>query len=139
MTLGTSGYGTVLYRETDTPGTFEVVEEIFNLGGPSESLETIDATHMQSAGARREYIASLLDSGEMTFEANFLPQAAVQSAIRADISNRTRRKWRVAWTDEATTTYEFEGFVTQWEPSAQIDDKLSISGGIKITGPVTKL
>lgn len=138
--LATSGYGTILYRERPgSPGTFDVVEEIFNLGGPSESLETIDCSHLTSPGARREFIASLLDSGEMTFEANFLPQAAIQAACRGDLSNRTLRKWRVAYTDEATTTYEFNAFVTSWEPSAQVDDRLSVSAAMKITSEITKL
>lgn len=138
--FATSGYGTLLYRERSSgSGTFDLVEEIFNLGGPSESLETIDTTHMTSPGARREFIASLLDSGEMTFEANFLPQAAIQAACRSDLSNRTLRKWRVAFTDESTTTYEFNAYVTQWEPSAQVDDKLSVSAAMKITSEVTKL
>jgi hypothetical protein len=134
MTEAVSGYGTLLMRERPgSPGTFDVVEEIYNLSGPGESLDTIEATHMTSPGARREYIASLLDSGEMSFEANFLPQAAVQGGCRDDMNSRTLRTWRLQFSDDDVTTYEFDAFVTQWEPSANVDDKLTVAGTLKIS------
>ena len=138
-TMAVAGYGTLLLRESDTPGTFELVEEIFNLSGPGEKMDTIEATHMTSPGARKEYIASLLDSGEMSFEANFLPQAAIQKACKGDLNNRTLKKWRITYADESATTYEFDAFVTQWEPGAQVDDKLNVSGTLKITSEIEEI
>lgn len=137
MTEAVAGYGTLLMRERpETPGTFDTVEEIFNLSGPGESLDTIECTHMTSPGARREYIASLLDSGEMSFEANFLPQAAIQGACRADMNARTLITWRLQFADDDLTTYEFDAYVTQWEPSANVDDKLSVAATLKISSTI---
>lgn len=143
VTLGGDGTGAVTdITATNLTGgvaeAFTTVAEVTNISGPSESLETIDATHMTSPGARREYIASLLDSGEVSFDLNFLPSDANQNGVRNDISNRVRRRWQIVWTDESLTTYEFDGFVVQWEPSAQIDDKLAVSASLKVTGQVTK-
>lgn len=138
-TQAVSGYGTLLFRKNPTTDAFELVEEIYNLGGPGESMDTIEATHMTSPGARREFIASLIDSGEMSFEANFLPQAAIQSACRADLSARRLGTWRLQFNDESSTTYEFDAFVTNWEPNAQVDDKLNVSGALKITSTIDEV
>ena len=138
-TQGTSGFGTLLQRGDGATPTeaFTTVAEVTNLSGPSEGLEVIDATHMESPSSYREYLPSLLDSGEITFDLNFLPAVAAQTGVRTDMLNRTKRNWQIVFTDSGTTTYSFAGFVTAFEPSAQIDDKLSASATIKVTGPVT--
>lgn len=137
-TVGTSGFGTLLKRGDGTSNeTFTTVAEVVNISGPGESLELIDATHMESPSSYREYIPSLLDSGEVTFDMNFLPNDANQSGLRTDLTGRTKRNWQLVFTDSNTTTYSFAGYVTSIEPSAQIDDKLSASATIKVTGPVT--
>lgn len=137
-TVGTSGFGTLLKRGDGTSNeTFTTVLEVVNISGPGETLELIDATHMESPNAYREYIPSLLDSGEITFDLNFLPGNATQTVLRTDLTNRTKRNWKLVFTDSALTTYVFAGYVTSHEPGAQIDDKLSCSVTIKVTGPVT--
>lgn len=115
---------------------FTPVAEITNISGPDETLELIDATHMGSPGARREFIPSLLDSGEVTLDLNFLPSDTNQNGLRQDMNNRVKRNFQIVWTDLATTTYTFAGYVTNHTKSAQIDDKLSASVTIKVTGDI---
>lgn len=142
VTLGGDGTGVVTTATvTNLAGgvaeAYTAVAEVNNISGPSEALETIDVTHLTSPSARREFIASLLDSGECSFDLNFLPSDANQSGVRSDLSNRVRRRWQIVYTDESLTTAEFDAFVTSWEPSAQVDDKLGVSAGLKVTGPVS--
>lgn len=137
-TVATSGFGTILkIGNGATAEVFTAVSEVVNITGPGESLETIDATHMQSPSNYREFIPSLLDSGEVTLDLNFLPGTAGQTVIRTALTGRTKKNWKLVFTDSALTTYKFAGYVTAFEPSAQIDDKLSASCTIKVTGPVT--
>lgn len=144
VTLGGDGTG-VVTAAAEAPlasGVDELytsVAEIINISGPSESMDTIEATHMTSPGARREYIASLLDAGEVSGEMNFLPGDANQQGFRDDLNNRVRRRWQIVYTDESLTTYEFNAFVTSNEPSANVDDKLTASFTLKVTGEVEKL
>ena len=136
-TAGTSGFGTFLKRGDGTSSeTFTTILEVVNISGPGETLELIDATHMESPSNYREYLPSLLDSGEVTFDMNFLPSAANQVGVRTDLTGRTKRNWELIFTDSTATKYSFAGYVTSLEPSAQIDDKLSYSATIKVTGPV---
>lgn len=137
-TQGTSGFGTLLKRgDGASSEAFTTIAEVTNITGPGESLEVIDATHMESPSGYREYIPSLLDSGEVTFDLNFLPADSNQSGLRTDLTGKTKRNFQLVFTDSGTTTYSFAGYVTSFEPSAQIDDKLSASCTIKVTGPVT--
>lgn len=137
-TVGTSGFGTLLQTgDGATSEAFTTIAEIVNISGPGESLEMIDATHMESPNTYREYIPSLLDSGEITFDMNFLPALAAQTTLRTDLTGRTKRNFKLIFTDTGTTTYSFAGYVTSFEPNAQIDDKLSASATIKVTGPLT--
>lgn len=115
---------------------FEEVAEVTNISGPDETLELIDATHMGSPGARREFIPSLLDSGEITLDLNFLPSDTNQNGLREDLNNRVRRHFRLVWTDLAQTVYGFSAYVTNHSKSAQIDDKLTASVTLKITGDI---
>lgn len=137
-TIGTSGFGTLLQRGDGTSNeSFTTVLEVVNISGPGETLELIDATHMESPSSYREYIPSLLDSGEITFDVNFLPNSTTQNVLRTDLTGRAKSNWQLVFTDSNTTTYSFAAYVTSHEPSAQIDDKLSASITLKVTGPVT--
>lgn len=118
---------------------FTTIAEITNISGPQNTLELIDATHMESPDAFREYIPSLLDGGEISFDLNYLPADANQLGLRDDLLARTRRNFHIVWTDTGGTTDLFSGYVTDFTPSAQIDDKLSASCTIKVTGPITRL
>lgn len=118
---------------------FTTIAEVTNISGPGRSLETIDATHMESTDAYREYLPSLKDGGELNFDLNYLPADANQLGLSEDMENRIRRNFRIVWTDVANSTDQFSGYVTSFEPSAQIDDKLSASCTIKVTGAIQRL
>lgn len=136
---GTITARTVTATSGGTNGTevFTTISEVVNISLNGRSLELIDATHMESPNTHREYIASLLDSGEVQLDLNFLPGTAAQSGLETDRTNRTKRNFQLVWTNSPATTYSFSGYVTGFDASAAIDDKLSASATIKITGPIT--
>ena len=128
---------TALATGTDGTEAFTTIAEVTNISGPEFQLETIEATHMESTDGFREYLASLRDSGEVSFDLNFLPGNANQKGLTDDLVAGVRRNFKIIWTDAASTPFEFAGFVTSFSANAQIDDKLSASATIKVTGPIT--
>lgn len=136
---GTITARTVTATSGGTNGTevFTTIAEVVSINGPGQKLDLIDATHMESPNAFREYIPSLLDGGEVSFDVNFLPGNANQAGLRTDLTSRTKRNFQLVWTDSAPTTYSFAGYVTAFEPSAKIDDKLMASVTVKITSDIT--
>ena len=105
---------------------------------PSMSRDTIDASHEQSPGAWREFIGGLKDAGEVKLELNFVAAGAAATALAAEmdlvVGSETKTR-RIVFTDGAY--FEFEGFLTGWEPDAPIDDKMTASATFKVTGKPT--
>lgn len=137
-TVGSSGFGTLLKRgDGATVESFATVAEVKSISGPSLSMETIDATHMESPSGFREWLPSFKDGGEVTFDLNFLPATAAQTGLTTDFRNRTKRNWKIFWPNTGTTKWSFSGYVTGFTPSAAVGDILAASATIKVTGDVT--
>ena len=127
--LATSGYGTVLNRIA-TP-----IAEVQSITGPGIALGTAEATHLSSPDAWREYIATLLEGGEVSFDLNFLP-AVHELDLLADMIARVPQDFTIEWTDVATTVWGFSAFVTKFTPTAPVEGKLTASCTLKVSGPV---
>lgn len=123
---------------TNGAEVFTTIAEVTNIAGPEIGLELIDATHMESTNAYREYIPSLLDAGEVTLDVNFLPQNTTHKNVIADVEARVRRNFQMVWTDSSPTTWAFAAYVTKFAPSAQIDDRLMAAITLKVSGAVTR-
>ena len=136
--VATAGYG-CLFKIGDGAGSevFATIAEVTSIDGPGLSMDTIEVTHMESPNAAREYIAGLKDGGEISLELNLLPDDTNQTALRTCWMNRTLRNFKVSWTDTTPAVWSFAGFVTSYQPSAAVDDKLSCSVTIKLTGVPT--
>lgn len=119
---------------SDGTEVFTTVAEVKSLSGPNLAAAVIDVTSMDSANNTREFITSLIDPGELSFQVNFLPGLASQQALVTDMKNRTRRNFKIVWTDTAGTTWSFAGIITSFQPSSATEEALSASVTIKVTG-----
>ncbi len=124
------GLGTLLKQGVTT------IAEVVSISGPGLKRDTIDATNMGSTAPGREYIFGLLDGGEVTLEVNFLPGDTTQQGLYHNmISGTTYLPFSIVWTDG--TTWTFNAFVTAFQPTGKVEDKLSASITLKITGVPT--
>lgn len=139
MTLAKHAYQTLLkIGDGGGPEVFTTVAEVVNIGGPSLSADVIDVTSHDSPGAHREKIAGLLDAGEVSLELNFIPTAATQgnvSGLLRDYRNRNVRNFQLVF--PGGTTWAFAALVTNYEPGANVEDKLSLSVTLTVTGQPT--
>lgn len=141
MTSAIGAYGTLLkIGDGGGPETFTTVAEVVNISAPSLALDTIDVTNHSSTAAWREFVAGLLDAGEVTFDINYIPTAATHNATNGlirDLKNRTKRNFKLVFPDSGSTTWDFSAYVTGFEPDAPVDDKLAASVTLKLTGQPT--
>lgn len=135
MSDALAAYGTLIKRETTTPGTFATIAEVKSISGPNMSSDVIDVTTHSSAasGAWREKIASLIDAGELSFDINFIPSAQGHKDLRTDFTSRVKRNFQIVFPDAGPTTWDIQGIVTSFEMEAPTDDVLSASITITIT------
>jgi len=129
------GFG-VLFKVGDgaTVEAFATLAEVIGLSGPGLSMDTVESTHTESANAAKEYIAGLIDGGEISVDLNFLPANATHTSLISDWQNRTLRNFQIVWPDTANTTWSFAGFVTNYEPSSPIEDRMTASVSVKLSG-----
>lgn len=129
-----SGMGIYLQRN----GT--EIAEVFDIGGPEFTAETIDVTHLRSPAFWREKIANLKDGGELTFSVNLIlsnPTHNAATGLLSTLAGQTappRDTWDMVFPDAAGTIWTLYGPLTGYKTGAQIDDKLQAEITVTISG-----
>lgn len=120
------------------------IAEVTNIKGPSFKADTIEATHLRSPGFWREYIGSLKDGGELTFDINMIladPTHNAATGVLAPFNSAgasQRDDWDLVFPDAASTVWSFGGFITGYEVAdIAIDGKLSASITVQVSGQPT--
>lgn len=133
------GYGTLFASGNGaSPEIFTTLGEVTAITPPGWARDTVDATHEQSPGAHREFIAGLADAGEVSMDINFVPGGAATAALEAEkalTGSSAAINRRITFPDGSYMT--FVGILTAVEPDAPIDDKMSASVTLKVSGVPT--
>lgn len=128
------GHSSTFERSSDgtSGGAFSTVGELLSLSGPGIARDTIDATHSASPERWREFISGLKDAGEISLEVNFVPGNATTTAALSDINTDTAGYYKLTFPD--ATEWAFAAFMTGVEVSDPIDDKMTATFTLKLTG-----
>jgi len=141
MSNAISAFGTLLkIGDGGSPESFTTIAEVKDISGPSLSLDTEDVTSHASSGGWEEHIGTILRSGEVSFDINFIPTHATHDAstgLIADMKNRTVRNFQLVFPDASSTTWAFSALVTGFEPSEPVAGSLGASVTLKLTGEPT--
>ena len=115
-------------------GVLTQLDELLSVTPPNPQIEEVEATHMGSTA--REFIAGLTDFGEGEFEFNFIPHNATDQLIRAAISDRVQRSFKIVLPRAAGDTQEITGecIVKGWVPNDPIDDRMTATLTVRYTG-----
>jgi predicted secreted protein len=135
-----SSYGTEIYRGTSGAGT--LIAQVQNISGPGLSLDTEDVTSHDSTGGWAEFIGTILQPGEVSFDINYAPTAYTHDAttgLIADLVGREVRNFKLIFPDTGTTEWLFSALVTGFEPSEPVAGALSASVTMTLTGQPTLL
>lgn len=131
-------FGTILKRgDGGGPETFATIAQVTNVTGPGYSADTADVTAHDSPSGFREFIATLVDSGEVTLELVFDPDAVTHIGLRTDMVARILRNFQLIWPDASNSQTDFAAYVTGIEPSAPVDDALRASVTLKVNSTPT--
>ncbi len=119
-----------------SPGALVAIAEVFDFTPPNETTDVVEATHFGSPDAMREFIAGLTDPGEISFEMNFVPGSASETAILAWKTARAAREACITFPNGWTWT--FNAIFTGYEPAAPLDDKMTATVTAKVSGSVLR-
>lgn len=127
-----AGVGTEFRRWSGT--AWVSIAEVNSITGPGMTRETIDVTSLDSTGGYREFIASFRDAGTVQLNMNF--SRTTYDLMKADFESNELQLYEIVLPDAETTSFEFNGFVTECPLNIPTDDKISSDVVIKISGSV---
>lgn len=141
MSDALSAIGTLLkIGDGAGPEVFTTIGEVGNISGPGLSTGVIDVTNHSSPDYTQEILAGLKSAGEVTFSINYIPTHATHNATTGlirDWKNRTKRNFQLVWPDAGGTTWSFAAYVTGFQPTAPVEDKLAADVTLTIAGAPT--
>lgn len=130
-TTAAIGYQT-LFGIKNGGGTYDNVAEVIRVKPPSYSRDAVEATNMDSADSFREYVAGLMDGGEVQIELNYVPATSdvLVAAMVAGAGN-------FQITMPNGVKFQFRAIVTSYEPDTPLEDRMTASATFKISGKPT--
>lgn len=137
-----AGRSSVLQYSTNPPSIpFNELAEVKNISFSGTKADLADVTNMES-GNYREWLPTLLDSGELSFTGNLIANDTSEADILGFFSGQTLVEWEVVLPPSpnfptTTGTYSFSAYVTKYERSIPHDKEASVSGSLKITGAIS--
>lgn len=138
------GYGALLQKsDGNSPENFVSILGIKSITGPNISRDTIDTTDMSGDGWRT-FVGGLVDGGEVSFDANFLPADDTQNQEAGGFlasfdltSCDSVEAWRILLPECAGHSegyFEFNGIVSGDSITIPMADLMAFSGTIKVSG-----
>lgn len=118
-----------------SPEVFTPVVELFQLGGPDLSKDSVELTNTDSLNKFREFVPGLKSGGTLSISGNLIKASMDQMLAEYNKSGRTN--YRVTVPADVAFQMDFEGFVTSFPPDVPIDDRMTFQASIQISGPVT--
>lgn len=128
-----AAYGTQLKRAGTT------LVALQSLSGPNLQAETIDVTTHDSASAVREFVAGLIDAGEISGVMVYDPNVASQQQYWTDLLARTTQAYTIVFPHTGgIETVAFNAMVTGFGPiEAQPDGAVTAPFTLKVSGVPT--
>lgn len=127
MSDGTFGNGATLNLGGNT------ISELTNIGLPGMSADDIDITTHNDADRVRQFIKGLIDPGEIAIEGNML--YTDYANLYASMTTTSLESITVTLpTSPSVTKFEANGYLKGLEGSSPHDEKIDMSGSLKISG-----
>lgn len=130
----TAAIGTILKKETVSgSGVFTAVAEVMKLKGPTETLDTIEVTNLDSQGTK-EFIQGLHDGGDVSFSVNYNVTHEPLRVFGPPVN------WQIylPLVNGVTLGHlSFAGFLTKFDRSFDEKSQLIVDMSIKVTGLVS--
>jgi len=143
---GTSGGGGVVAAAASQALTggalathgFTKISGLRNFSHSGVTTNVVDATSADSPDRFSQKQVGFISAGNISFEMIFDAADASQATMEADWRNGAQRLYRLTLADDDTTTFDFRGFVANFDMSVQLEEVTSRSCTIELTGPMLR-
>ena len=121
-----------------TPEIFATIAEVKDIKGPAMKADVEDATSHDSTEGWKEYIPTLIEGGDVSFDIQFVPTGATHSYVAGVLKlmvDRTLRNFRLLFPD--TTTWTLPAYVTEFTPENTLKGISMASITLQVSGKPT--
>lgn len=136
------GYGAYVEISTgDSPDVMTTMDEVYTITPPNFTFDTVDVSHMQSPGRKREYISGMGDGGDFSFEMNYVPGSTADDflfALQTLSPSVDHKRWIKVTVPPLGVSDLFRGELTGYEKSITFDDKMTATVTFKVSGELTR-
>ena len=122
-------HGAVFFIDMFAP---EQIINLTSIDGFDVTSDDLDVSDHDTTDATREFIAGLIDAGEVPIEGNMTPTTALRLATA--IGNRQINHCSIVLPSSPQTGFNFTGYCKGLTMGAPHDDKIPVSGTFKATG-----
>lgn len=128
------GYKFRVYDDQASPPGLVTVAEVNNIKPPGVQTDAVEATHTESPGGIREFIAGLITITDSGFTANFIPNGPGHALIHRLALGRAAVPCQIDFgKGSPPVLWDFPGLIS-YEPDAPLDDKMTMQCTVKPTG-----
>lgn len=114
-------------------GTSGFAAYVLNVQGPGIERAVVETTHMQTTGGKTFRPGDLYDGGELNLDVAHDPSIS-PPMLNQEQPETITVTWPVPYGLTNGATWVFTGFMTSYNPTAPLEDKMTASVTIKITG-----
>lgn len=130
---GKFGHGTTL--EVTVNSVLTAVAGLTSVGGLDLSSDEVDVTAHDSADGYREFEQGLKDGGSVEVEGNFYNDAT-QANLKTLFDSGEVVAMAITWPG-TVGSWTFNAFVSGFSTDSPMDDKLSFTATVKVSGKPT--
>lgn len=132
-----SGYAAEF--QVEIASVYTKVAQLRDIGGPNMAADEIDVSDRDLRW--KQFIAGMLDGGEVSFDLVYDPDLASHSASVAGglitlFAAGSTNNFRLKFADATPATATFAGFVKEVQPKAPFNDTQTADVTIKVSGAI---
>lgn len=137
----TSAFGTrIELGDAADPENFTEIARVRDISGPGITQSFAEVTAHDSPGRYKEWIATLLELGQITFDIVWDPNNATHdntSGILAELTGGSKNNYQVVFPTNPAITWTIPAFVESLSPAEPVDGALMASVTLKPSGQPT--
>lgn len=135
MPDGMIGYGSTIRVGRGATPTWTEIKLIGDITLPDEQVDEVEITHMKSPGRRRQFIAGLIDGGEVTVPMNYIPGSPTDVLLQ-ELKASGEEVILEFTVTEGGTPEQYAAFLSGYARTAPIDDKMTAEATFRLSAQI---
>lgn len=136
MATPTWAYGTMIKMGSvaGTVTTYTEIARVESISGGGFTQDFDEITAHDSEGRARQYMATLISPGEISFDILYDPTDTVHAALLTALLDGTEDSYQVVFPTATPVTWTLNAFVASFTVDAPVDAALRASISLRTTG-----